>query len=222
MRPCRDGGPEAAANDLPVPFGPSCARRAVVGFGGGFVRSHVRSPFAVRVPAPRPFGLSRRTTYDAQVPLGGWPARRAEARSLGSPRCGIRQGDRNAFERKKSFAQRSSTVPGPEWGSGPPRPRPVRSVSRSKSFVLVSSLSFGVAYAQRTAARGIQECQRRHVGGPHHTRNVNDPSAGSPTETLLRLLLPLNDQVWSSSQRHRRRRNLAAYRSEDLTKSFNR
>ena len=26
-------------------------------------------------------------------------------------------------------------------------------------------------------------------------RIVNDPSAGSPTETLLRLLLPLNDQV---------------------------
>lgn len=29
---------------------------------------------------------------------------------------------------------------------------------------------------------------------------VNDPSAGSPTETLLRLLLPLNDQVWTSFQ----------------------
>jgi hypothetical protein len=28
----------------------------------------------------------------------------------------------------------------------------------------------------------------------------NDPSAGSPTETLLRLLLPLDEQVWSSSQ----------------------
>jgi hypothetical protein len=27
----------------------------------------------------------------------------------------------------------------------------------------------------------------------------NDPSAGSPTETLLRLLLPLNDKVqWTS------------------------
>ena len=26
----------------------------------------------------------------------------------------------------------------------------------------------------------------------------NDPSAGSPTETLLRLLLPLNAQVWES------------------------
>ena len=29
---------------------------------------------------------------------------------------------------------------------------------------------------------------------------VNDPSAGSPTETLLRLLLPLNAQVWKSSR----------------------
>ena len=28
----------------------------------------------------------------------------------------------------------------------------------------------------------------------------NDPSAGSPTETLLRLLLPLNDRVYTSSQ----------------------
>ena len=28
----------------------------------------------------------------------------------------------------------------------------------------------------------------------------NDPSAGSPTETLLRLLLPLNAQVWESSR----------------------
>ena len=27
-------------------------------------------------------------------------------------------------------------------------------------------------------------------------RLCNDPSAGSPTETLLRLLLPLNDRVW--------------------------
>ena len=27
----------------------------------------------------------------------------------------------------------------------------------------------------------------------------NDPSAGSPTETLLRLHLPLNDKVWTSS-----------------------
>ena len=29
---------------------------------------------------------------------------------------------------------------------------------------------------------------------------VNDPTAGSPTVTLLRLVLPLNDQVWPASQ----------------------
>lgn len=50
----------------------------------------------------------------------------------------------------------------------------------------------------------------------------NDPSAGSPTETLLRLLLPLNDKVqWTS-------RDVAASepptspRSEHFTGSFNR
>ena len=32
----------------------------------------------------------------------------------------------------------------------------------------------------------------------------NDPSAGSPTETLLRLLLPLDKLVWASSQRAKR------------------
>ena len=31
----------------------------------------------------------------------------------------------------------------------------------------------------------------------------NDPSAGSPTETLLRLLLPLDDKVWGTSQKSR-------------------
>lgn len=32
--------------------------------------------------------------------------------------------------------------------------------------------------------------------GPRGPSLGNDPSAGSPTETLLRLLLPLNDRVW--------------------------
>ena len=52
---------------------------------------------------------------------------------------------------------------------------------------------------------------------------VNDPSAGSPTETLLRLLLPLNDQVRASSRNLRRRGEpLRRGRSQDLTKPFNR
>ena len=29
----------------------------------------------------------------------------------------------------------------------------------------------------------------------HSLNSINDPSAGSPTETLLRLLLPLNEGV---------------------------
>ena len=31
--------------------------------------------------------------------------------------------------------------------------------------------------------------------------SANDPSAGSPTETLLRLLLPLNDMIYISFSR---------------------
>ena len=34
------------------------------------------------------------------------------------------------------------------------------------------------------------------------TARVNDPSAGSPTETLLRLLLPLSDKVHETSHRN--------------------
>ena len=41
------------------------------------------------------------------------------------------------------------------------------------------------------------------------SQTSNDPSAGSPTETLLRLLLPLNDQVWESS-RHKKGVNLSS------------
>ena len=49
----------------------------------------------------------------------------------------------------------------------------------------------------------FRECTLPPEEGPATSPNhfSNDPSAGSPTETLLRLLLPLNDQVWSASQR---------------------
>jgi len=51
---------------------------------------------------------------------------------------------------------------------------------------------------------------------------VSDPSAGSPTETLLRLLLPLNDTVWTSFQNTDATRKPHRSQSEVLTKSFNR
>ena len=40
----------------------------------------------------------------------------------------------------------------------------------------------------------VRQNVKKHKGVDTWIR-VNDPSAGSPTETLLRLLLPLNDQV---------------------------
>lgn len=73
-----------------------------------------------------------------------------------------------------------------------------------------------VSLSSRRLLRAVRGTERWTSG------YVNDPSAGSPTETLLRLLLPLNDQVWSSSRQHRQCRRIAAHQSEDLTKSFNR
>ena len=43
----------------------------------------------------------------------------------------------------------------------------------------------------------------REPAATHQVYFNNDPSAGSPTETLLRLLLPLNAQVCISSHRRR-------------------
>ena len=50
----------------------------------------------------------------------------------------------------------------------------------------------------------------------------NDPSAGSPTETLLRLLLPLNDKVWTASRGITAGEPAALPQSGGLTGSFNR
>ena len=53
-------------------------------------------------------------------------------------------------------------------------------------------MKWGLARAQKRTqeARTVQV----HIGVYTWIR-VNDPAAGSPTATLLRLLLPLNDQV---------------------------
>jgi hypothetical protein len=50
----------------------------------------------------------------------------------------------------------------------------------------------------------------------------NDPSAGSPTETLLRLLLPLNDKVQWTSRDVTGGGPPASPRSEHFTGPFNR
>lgn len=62
------------------------------------------------------------------------------------------------------------------------------------------------AFAGRTGLRGID----------------NDPSAGSPTETLLRLLLPLNDKVQWTSHNVAGSGPPTSPRSEHFTGPFNR
>jgi hypothetical protein len=92
-----------------------------------------------------------------------------------------------------------------------------RARARSRSVVLL-----GAAQRRGCLSSGPagSTCVRRGCGSPRaghaHARgallhvlgssraggkggHINDPSAGSPTETLLRLLLPLNDKVqWTS------------------------
>ncbi|PHT27083.1 hypothetical protein CQW23_33317 [Capsicum baccatum] len=50
----------------------------------------------------------------------------------------------------------------------------------------------------------------------------NDPSAGSPMETLLRVLLPLNDKVQWTSRDVAGSEPPTSTRSEHFTRSFNR
>jgi hypothetical protein len=76
---------------------------------------------------------------------------------------------------------------GPATGASPPREQKVLIV---KGFTSprphFRPLSWGVL--------------RRVEDAVSKTGMGNDPSAGSPTETLLRLLLPLNDSVWATFQ----------------------
>ena len=51
---------------------------------------------------------------------------------------------------------------------------------------------------------------------------VNDPSAGSPTETLLRLLLPLNVKVYATFPFQRMSCPMQRNESEEFTGTFNR
>ena len=72
---------------------------------------------------------------------------------------------------------------------------------------------------------GWRDSPRRQGVYQRSRRDVSDPSAGSPTETLLRLLLPLNDTVWTSFRepaQNGRSRGPRRPQSEALTKSFNR
>ena len=61
------------------------------------------------------------------------------------------------------------------------------------------ALPRAVAVSQRAVRRRLRRARAALCMCLHAC--INDPSAGSPTETLLRLLLPIESQVWPSSHR---------------------
>ena len=70
----------------------------------------------------------------------------------------------------------------------------------------------------RLHVRALTPMSRTQVPNSHQIlvlelMRVNDPSAGSPTETLLRLLLPLSDKVHGTSRSQARKPKLAAVRT---------
>ena len=71
---------------------------------------------------------------------------------------------------------------------GPEEPLPRRTDKAHRTHVL------GEGKKQQCQDFGLLGCSSAQ-GMLSNERHGNDPSAGSPTETLLRLLLPLNDQV---------------------------
>ncbi|KAK4709636.1 hypothetical protein R3W88_004149 [Solanum pinnatisectum] len=71
-------------------------------------------------------------------------------------------------------------------------------------------------------ARAAPKCLKRVRGSFCCAGFDNDPSAGSPTETLLRLLLPLNDKVQWTSRDVAGSEPPTSPRSEHFTGSFNR
>ena len=98
-----------------------------------------------------------------------------------SPREGAREGPpprRGEVQRRiPSLMDSSRPQPGPGQPLLPLRAKP------------------GRPHRLHTEPRRPSSSARRGTGARVRAPIGNDPSAGSPTETLLRLLLPLNDQV---------------------------
>ena len=145
--------------------------------------------------------LNRRTTQ-----LAGRRPVRADAAGKASTvltkRGVLRRAGTQALETgtphlRISFLQRTS-LPGDARRQDLPRGSQVRPGSRN---VVAVSFDRGTAPPRSETAKQRPEAAKRQLNcAPRlffrqRGEFGNDPSAGSPTETLLRLLLPLNDQV---------------------------
>lgn len=133
----------------------------------------------------------------------------------------------SVVESRFVFSPRGDTEPGArarERGdAGPKRPRVFRIPWRiSRRGSLLSDVERGVG--RPTPEGRTRSCQKDVFAGRSAFRAGfdNDPSAGSPTETLLRLLLPLNDKVQWTSRDVAGGEPPTSPRSEHFTGPFNR
>ena len=213
-------------DDRPRQTGPGPAAREATGRG-----ERPRDGEAAARRAAQPARRDRRTRA-ARGPRAGerrsWPAPRAVGWG-GGARGGPppRHPRRTLGPTSRDVAGRAGRGEGhtPEAATPPPPPGARRgggATPRPRTR-LPSPLPFPIP--RRTGVAAAEGEAREPGGAALGTRppRVNDPSAGSPTETLLRLLLPLDSQVRPSSQRSARavgrpRRG----RSEGLTKPSNR
>ncbi|XLR38301.1 hypothetical protein S83_022961 [Arachis hypogaea] len=107
-----------------------------------------------------------------------------------------------------------------------PSPEPA---GRAETFGFLGAFRAGVLFLfetgrrPRTAGPSPPRCLwTRSRVNPGLCGIDNDPSAGSPTETLLRLLLPLNDKVQWTSHNVAGSEPPTSPRSEHFTGPFNR
>ena len=93
-----------------------------------------------------------------------------------------------------------------------------RTGTRRKTLPVTDAIASG--RPRRRSLKSRTEPTNLSPSASKRRSTVNDPSAGSPTETLLRLLLPLNNQVSAPSQSENLYR--PTNQSRALTKTFNR
>uniref|UniRef100_A0A6N2ND52 Uncharacterized protein n=1 Tax=Salix viminalis TaxID=40686 RepID=A0A6N2ND52_SALVM len=170
-------------------------------------------------------------------PVSAPPSRALDQEASGATCVQRLDGSRDsAIHTKYRISLRSSSMREPRY----PLPRVVQIITkrrraptprlrgRAPSINFLGASRAGVRWRAVSGADASLHGTRGHEGrvppspACHATGFDNDPSAGSPTETLLRLLLPLNDKVQWTSRDVASGEPPTSPRSEHFTGPFNR
>ena len=99
-------------------------------------------------------------------------------------------------------------------------------LSHFAAFFIVSKAKISIANSCFLSSNNINYFKNSLIPHEVPTNSLsihkNDPSAGSPTETLLRLHLPLNDKIYTTSLPPPRLLQRRSWKSKVFTGSFNR